>query len=107
MSGYLGGQPVVPLPPTDPRYVSGGHTAPIPDEIGKNVADADSALHSAGWPTADQQVDNRAVAGTVVGQTPQGAAISGEMVILQVSTGRVTAPPPPPGNDPGPQPASR
>lgn len=107
MNAYLAGQPVLPLPPTDPRYVSGGHTAPIPDEIGKNLTDAHSALHNAGWPTTDQQIDNRATAGTVVGQTPQGAAISGEVVTLQVSTGHVTAPPPPPGNNLGPHPATR
>jgi membrane peptidoglycan carboxypeptidase len=102
MNGYLAGQPVLPLPPTDPRYVTGGHTAAIPNEIGKNADAAESALHSAGWQTTDQQIDNRAKAGTVVGETPQGVAISGQLVTLQISSGQVNAPPPPPGTNAGP-----
>jgi membrane peptidoglycan carboxypeptidase len=100
MNGYLAGQPVVPLPPADPRFITGGHTAPIPGVIGKTVDHAETTLHRAGWQTNDQQVDNRAPAGTVVGQTPQGATISGQVITLQISTGHVTAPPPPPGDSP-------
>jgi membrane peptidoglycan carboxypeptidase len=107
MNGYLAGQPVLPLPPIDPRFVSGGHTAQIPEEVGRSVDDAEAALHRAGWQTADQQFDNRATAGTVVGQTPQGIAITGEIITLQISTGHVAPPPPPPGTDTAPQTASR
>jgi membrane peptidoglycan carboxypeptidase len=97
MTGYLAGQPMLPLPPTDPRYVSGGHTAPIPNVLGQMIEHGEATLHNAGWQTATEQVDNRAAAGTVVGESPQGTTITGQIITLQVSSGHVTAPPPPPG----------
>jgi membrane peptidoglycan carboxypeptidase len=110
MTGYLAGQPVLPLPPTDPRYIQGGHPTQVPDEVGKTVEEAEAALAHSGWPTKVQQVDNRAVVGTVVGQSPQGPSVPGQAVTLQVSTGQVPPAPPPPGQDaevggePGPGP---
>ena len=43
--------------------------------------------------------------GTVVGQTPRGAALPGEQVTLQISSGTVPAPPPLPGASPTPSPS--
>lgn len=93
----LGTAPVLPLPPTDPRYVTGGARASVPSEVERSQADATAALQRAGYAVAVTPTDNRTPAGVVVGQTPLGAgAIPGEEVTLFVSTGRVPAPPAPP-----------
>jgi len=97
MNGYLAGQPVMPLPPTDPRYTEGGEASRVPEVIGKNADDARKILSKAGWKTSLKEVDNRAPEGKVVGQSPRGTALPGEVVTLQVSTGEVPPPPPPPG----------
>ncbi|HTF48506.1 MAG TPA: transglycosylase domain-containing protein [Pseudonocardia sp.] len=99
MNGYLAGQPVMPLPPTDPRYTEGGEASRVPDVIGKNADDARKILSKSGWKTSLKEVDNRAPEGKVVGQSPRGTALPGEVVTLQVSTGEVPPPPPPPGGD--------
>lgn len=88
------GLPVLPLPAPEGRYLEGGAESRIPDVIGKNVDDARSELQGAGWTVTTRDVDNRAAEGTVVGQTPRGAALPGEQVILQISSGTVPAPPP-------------
>jgi beta-lactam-binding protein with PASTA domain len=46
-------------------------------------------------------VDNRADKGTVVGQDPNGTALPGETILLQVSSGEVPPPPPAPDGDDG------
>ena len=97
MNGYLAGQPVMPLPPTDDRYTEGGAASRVPEVIGKDADDARKLLTKAGWKTNLKQVDNRAPEGKVVGQSPRGTALPGEVVTLQVSTGQVPPPPPPPG----------
>jgi membrane peptidoglycan carboxypeptidase len=97
MNGYLAGQPVMPLPPTDDRYTEGGAASRVPEVIGKDADDARKLLSKAGWKTNLKQVDNRAPEGKVVGQSPRGTALPGEVVTLQVSTGQVPPPPPPPG----------
>jgi membrane peptidoglycan carboxypeptidase len=100
MNTYLAGRPALPLRPTDPRYTRGGRPATIPDVIGRTVADAQSVLAQGGWPSRIQQVDNRAREGTVIGQFPEGTAMSGETVTLDISSGQVRPPPPPPGENP-------
>ncbi|MBO0877368.1 MAG: PASTA domain-containing protein, partial [Pseudonocardia sp.] len=97
MSGYLADQPVLPLPPTDSRFIQGGDTKRIPDVIGKDVDDAKDILDDKDWDVVIQRVDNRARRGMVVGQSPRGSALPGETVTLQVSSGKVPPPPPPPG----------
>jgi len=99
MTGYLAGQPALPLPATDPRYTQGGHPAQVPNEVGRNSADAEAALRERGWQTNVQPVDNRAAPGTVVGQSPQGPSVPGQVVTLQVSTGQLPPPPPLPGQE--------
>jgi membrane peptidoglycan carboxypeptidase len=101
MNGYLEGQPPLPLPPTDERYLEGGAASRVPDVVGRDSGSADAQLHKAGWKTELRNVDNRAPQGTVVGQSPRGSALPGEMIMLQVSTGEVPPPPPPPGADSG------
>lgn len=102
----LAGTPPTPLPPTDPRYLEGGAESRIPDVVGRPERDALGELEGQGWQVTSRTVDNRAPAGTVVGQDPRGAALPGEQVTLQVSSGTVPAPPPPPGAAPpnGPPP---
>jgi membrane peptidoglycan carboxypeptidase len=96
MNGYLAGQPVLPLPPTEPQYLQGGQPSQIPAVIGRTQADADATLRQAGYHPTEQGADNRAPAGTVIGQTPNGTGIPGQTVTLQISTGHVPPPPPPP-----------
>ncbi|WP_245645847.1 transglycosylase domain-containing protein [Pseudonocardia acaciae] len=97
MTGYLAGQPVAPLPPTDNRFTEGGDTERIPDVIGKDADEAKDILEDEDWDVVIERVDNRARRGMVVGQHPRGTALPGEKVTLQVSTGKVPPPPPPPG----------
>ena len=40
MKPLLEGQPVLPLPPTDPRYVEGGAESRVPDVVGRGSNDA-------------------------------------------------------------------
>ncbi|MBC3194693.1 transglycosylase domain-containing protein [Pseudonocardia sp. C8] len=97
VSPLVAGTPPTPLPPADPRYLEGGAESRIPDVVGRSVDDARAELEGAGWQVTTRTVDNRATEGTVVGQDPRGAALPGEQVTLQVSSGTVPAPPPPPG----------
>ena len=97
MTPLLAATPVQPLPPTDPRYVAGGTNAQIPDVVGRQADDAESALKDAGFAVTRTPVNNRAAAGTVVGQSPRGSTLPDQVVTLQVASGTVPAPPPPPG----------
>jgi membrane peptidoglycan carboxypeptidase len=97
MMPLLAATPVQPLPPTDPRYVGGGTNEQIPDVVGRQVDDAQERLEDAGFTVARTTVNNRAGAGTVVGQSPRGSALPDQVVTLQVASGVVPAPPPPPG----------
>jgi membrane peptidoglycan carboxypeptidase len=101
MNQFLAGQPILPLPPTDPRYVTGGNRLAVPQEIGQPLDQATAALRDAGFVVASSTVDSRAPAGTVVGQTPaagSGQAIQGQTITLVSSTGKVAAPPAPPSS---------
>ncbi|MDL5159169.1 transglycosylase domain-containing protein [Actinomycetospora termitidis] len=96
MTTILGGQPVLPLPPTDPRFVAGGDRLAVPQEVGQPVDQAAAALRAAGFAVTTSQVDNRSPAGTVVGQTPSGGggqAVQGQTIALVSSSGHVAAPP--------------
>lgn len=96
MTPLLAAAPAQPLPPTDPRYVSGGSSEQIPEVTGRTVDDAQSRLEDAGFTVARATVNNRAPAGTVVGQSPRGSSLPDQVVTLQVASGTVGAPPPPP-----------
>jgi membrane peptidoglycan carboxypeptidase len=97
MKPYLEGQPVLPLPPVDDRYLSGGAASRVPDVVGKGQNDARAILERAGWSVTTRTVDNAAGKGTVVGQNPRGTALPGETVQLSVSSGKVAPPPAAPG----------
>ena len=109
MSAYLGPTPVAPLPPTDPRYLSGGSNTRIPDTTGRAVDDAAATLADAGFRSRTVAVPSRAPAGVVVSQEPRGSSVPDQVVVLGVSTGSVPPPPPPPTAAPviGPPPADR
>ncbi len=99
MKPLLDGQPVLPLPPTDPRYLDGAPVAQIPDVIGKSQNEAQAILQRAGRASSVDMTDNAADRGTVVGQHPQGQALPGETIVLTVSSGNAPDAPDAPGND--------
>jgi membrane peptidoglycan carboxypeptidase len=99
MKPILDGKPVQPLPPTDPRYVEGGAESRVPNVVGRGLNDARGILQRAGWKISTSTVDNRADKGTVVGQNPNGTALPGETILLQVSSGEVPPPPPAPSDE--------
>ena len=96
MKPLLDGQPVQPLPPTDPRYTEGG-------------AETRSRTWSAGGERRPRHPRTRrleglhatsttAPRGHVVGQNPNSTALPGETILLQISTGQVPPAPSPPGS---------
>ncbi len=109
MMPILDGQPVLPLPAPDPRFLQGRAAARIPGVVGQGRNDAQAVLERAGWKVSTRTVDNAAPPGTVVGQSPQGTSLPGETIVLSVSSGSVPPPPAPPGTDrpPGAQPGAQ
>jgi membrane peptidoglycan carboxypeptidase len=93
MVPLLAGQPVLPLPPTDPRFLEGGAESKVPDVVGNSENEARDILRGGGWDVTVRQVDNAADRGTVVGQNPSGTALPGETIVLSVSSGEVPPPP--------------
>ncbi|MDT7618965.1 MAG: hypothetical protein QOF00_6412 [Pseudonocardiales bacterium] len=99
MKPILDGQPVLPLPATDGRFLEGGAATRVPDVVGRGVNDARAVLERASWKVTTRSVDNAAARGTVIGQSPRGTALPGETIVLSVSSGSVPPPPPAPGTD--------
>ncbi|SDG28644.1 Membrane carboxypeptidase (penicillin-binding protein) [Pseudonocardia oroxyli] len=97
------GTPVLPLPPAEDRYLTGGAETRVPDVVGRGENDARAVLQRAGWQVGSRTVDNNAPAGTVVGQSPRGTALPGEQIVLQVSSGTVPPAPAPPGEGAPPE----
>ncbi|WP_300015123.1 penicillin-binding protein [Pseudonocardia sp.] len=102
MAPLFEGQPVIPLPPVEERYLEGGAESRVPDVVGRGENDARGALESAGWAVTTRTVDNAAARGTVLGQLPRGTALPGETIVLSISSGEVPPPPAPPTEDPAP-----
>jgi membrane peptidoglycan carboxypeptidase len=104
MQPILDGQPVLPLPPTDPRYVNGGAARPVPNVVGRSEGEARAILRSAGWNDISTRTqDNNLPRGVVIGQSPGGQALPGETIILVLSSGSAgPAPAAPGGGPPGP-----
>ncbi|MGQ0841275.1 transglycosylase domain-containing protein [Actinokineospora sp.] len=104
------GAPVAPMPPVDPRYLDGGPEIKVPDVIGKSQEEATSVLQNAGYQVVAKERNDARKKGTVVGQSPRGAALAGELITIQVSTGYVPpprtsdVPPSGPAPEPGPDP---
>jgi membrane peptidoglycan carboxypeptidase len=101
MKPLMDGQPVLPLPPTDPRYLDGAPVAQIPDVVGKPENEARDILQKAGRVSSIETTDNAADRGTVVGQNPQGQALPGETILLTVSSGDAPDAPDAPGDGGG------
>jgi hypothetical protein len=97
MVPLLADQPVLPLPPPDPRFLEGGAESKVPAVVGANENEARDRLQKAGWSVSVRQVDNAANRGTVVGQSPSGTALPGETITLSISSGQVPPPPAAPG----------
>src|SRR3954454_7461768 len=57
MVPLLDGQPVLPLPPTEPRFLRGGAEREVPDVVGRSDDDAREILRDAGWASSTQRVD--------------------------------------------------
>jgi membrane peptidoglycan carboxypeptidase len=97
MKQLLGNEPVLPLPPTDPRYVDGGAEVRVPNVVGKDVGTARNILEGAGYLVRTVDRADAARKGTVINQTPRGTKLPGDTITLFVSTGvpaPVDAPPP-------------
>ncbi|TCO64322.1 penicillin-binding protein [Actinocrispum wychmicini] len=106
MIPLLQGEPVLPLPEPDPRYLDGGAVQAVPNVVGMSVQDATNKLQGAGYRVATVNRDDAARKGTVVSQNPRGSRIPGETITLYVSTGVApqvpnSAPPPSGGGEPG------
>ncbi|WP_173131998.1 penicillin-binding protein [Kibdelosporangium persicum] len=87
MKPLLGDAPILPLPPTDPRYVDGGPETKVPDVVGKSQEEATNILQGAGYQVAVLQRDDSRRRGTVVSQTPRGTKLPGGTITIYVSTG--------------------
>ncbi len=98
MTPILAGQPVLPLPPPDGRFLDGGAASRVPDVVGRSLNDARGVLQAANWKVTTRTADNAAPRGTVVGQSPRGTALPGETIVLSVSSGDVPPPPAAPGD---------
>jgi membrane peptidoglycan carboxypeptidase len=96
--------PPTAFPPTDEKYVRGANNAQIPDVAGMTQAQANAALVAAGFRVSVVQQPGSQAKGTVLGTSPNGSAIPGAMVTLNVSDGTQTAAPPPPPPAPLPAP---
>ena len=57
MVPLLADQPVLPLPPTDRRYLRGGAEQEVPDVIGESDDDARAILREAGWSSTTRRAD--------------------------------------------------
>ncbi|MFN2494857.1 MAG: penicillin-binding protein [Pseudonocardiaceae bacterium] len=87
------GLPVLPLPPTEPRYVDGDAGVPVPNVVGQGENQARLTLERAGFKVTTSGTDSNETAGTVVSQVPTRGALPGDTITLYVSTG--IAPPTP------------
>ncbi|WP_319944113.1 penicillin-binding protein [Nocardia aurantia] len=96
--------PPTAFPPTDEKYVRGANNAQIPDVGGMPQAQANAALVAAGFRVSVVPQPGSQPKGTVIGTSPNGSAIPGSVVTLNVSDGTQTAAPPPPAAPPLPAP---
>lgn len=95
------GLPELPMPPTDPRYVSGGGGTQVPNVVGQGENQARLALERAGFRVQSFDTDSTQPRGIVTSQNPSGSALSGDLVTIGVSNGN---PPPVETREPEPLP---
>jgi membrane peptidoglycan carboxypeptidase len=99
MTPIMAGQPEMPLPQPDPRFLNGGDGTRVPYVVGKSQQDATQILQGSGFKVIAKPRNDAAPRGTVVSQSPRGNALPGSAVTIQVSTG--IAPNPTTQPDPG------
>ncbi|MFI5781387.1 penicillin-binding protein [Nocardia sp. NPDC051570] len=92
--------PPTSLPPLDDKYVRGSNNSQIPDVTGMSEAEARSTLIGAGFQVTVVTVPGSPAKGTVLGTTPNGSAIPGSVITVNVSDGTQREAP-----VPGPAPA--
>ncbi|MGH3934912.1 MAG: penicillin-binding protein [Pseudonocardiaceae bacterium] len=80
------GLPVAPLPPTEPRYVTGGGT-PVPDVVGQGENTAVITLERAGFRVRRETSESNQPAGTVASQSTR-SAMPGDTVTIVISSGK-------------------
>ncbi len=80
------GLPVMPMPPTEPRYLTGAGT-PVPDVVGQGENSAVLILERAGFRVKRETSDSDRPAGTVASQSTR-SAMPGDTVTIVISTGR-------------------
>ena len=73
MKPLLDGQPVLPLPPTDLRYLDGAPVAQIPNVVGRPLNEARAILQRAGRATSAETTDNERRTRHRRGAEPAGA----------------------------------
>ncbi|MCM6772718.1 penicillin-binding protein [Nocardia sp. CDC159] len=90
------------LPPLDDKYVRGANNSQIPDVTGMTEAEARSTLIGAGFQVTMITVPGSQAKGTVLGTTPNGSAIPGSVITVNVSDGTQREAPSPAGGPPPP-----
>ena len=95
------GLPVLPMPPTDPRYVSGGGGAQVPNVVGQGENQARLTLERAGFRVQSFDTNSTQPRGIVTSQNPSDSALPGDLVTIGVSNGN---PPPVETREPEPLP---
>lgn len=98
----LGNYPPPALPPVDEKYVQGAQNSQVPDVAGMSKGEATTALSSAGFRVNAVDAAGSASKGTVVSSTPNGSAVPGSLVTIQVSDGSIRESPPPGRPEPPP-----
>ncbi|WP_280317028.1 penicillin-binding protein [Nocardia wallacei] len=83
------------LPGEDDKYVRGSNNSQIPDVVGMTEAEARSTLIGAGFQVTMVTVPAAPAKGTVIGTTPNGSAIPGSVITVNISDGTLREPPPP------------
>ncbi|MGH3902493.1 MAG: penicillin-binding protein [Pseudonocardiaceae bacterium] len=81
-----GGLPVMPLPPTEPRYLTGAGT-PVPDVVGQGENSAVLTLVRAGFRVNRETSESDRPPGTVSSQSTRSAML-GDTVTIVISTGK-------------------
>ncbi len=102
------GLPVMPMPPTEPRYVTGGGI-PVPDVVGQGENTAALTLERAGFRVKRETSGSDRPPGTVASQSARSAML-GDTVTIVISTGKArprATPNPSPTSDPSERPRRR
>ncbi|MFE3546888.1 penicillin-binding protein [Nocardia sp. NPDC059177] len=82
------------LPPLDDKYVRGANNSQVPDVAGKSQGEATSILTAAGFQVSAVTGEGSQAKGTVMGSSPNGAAIPGSVITIYISDGTVRVPTP-------------